>query len=528
MSVITKLFLAGTICFSLANMDRAVAQLTAFGPVSPDNGFPTWYRDGAGTQLDLCLSNPALCALLAPVQLAHPNQPFPQNYGGTFPDESFYSLVEAAMPTNAGGQALLIIALEAGFVNGAVAAGDQMVFARIRVRVDNLVAGQSYRITTPYGTNDQVATGAGSRGINFTQDVGLTAGAFGLALNGGIGPFLRWDSGLPLVDALGDSFFGDPAVDHAITGSPTGDNLFRISGPNVGGPGVNAVSTNLFTLVGKQSRAVPPVAALAAAPTSGVAPLTVAFQDQSLGTVTSRAWDFGDGSGSAAANPSHVYSAPGTFTVSLTVSGPGGTDTATMPGLITVVSPAQVPVADFSATPQSGQAPLSVAFTNLSTGTITSRAWNFGDGGSSTVASPTHVYTHGGTFTVSLTVTGPGGTDTRTVAGLITVTVPSLVLHAATPGRAPGRNVFTADGVTPGGDIFLLWSHSAGAGPAPVRGCTLVTGLESPLVLAHGRARGATTSWSVNLRRAMAGQTLRLQAVDAANCNGSNVITQTF
>src|SRR5262249_42933394 len=121
-----------------------------------------------------------------------------------------------------------------------------------------------------------------------------------------------------------------------------------------------------------------------------------------------------------------------------------------------------------------------------------------------------------------------GGTDTKTVAGLITVSVPNFVLHAATPGRAPGRNVFTADGVTPGGETFLLWSHSVGAGPAPVRGCTLVTGLESPLVLARGRARSTTMSWSVNLHRAMVGQTLRLQAVDAANCNGSNVITQSF
>src|SRR5215831_12186589 len=95
MSVTSRLLLAGSVCLCLANMDHAVAQLAALGPVSPDNGFPTWYRDGAGTQLDLCLSNPALCGLLAPVQLRNPNQAFPQNYGGTFPDESFYSLVEA-------------------------------------------------------------------------------------------------------------------------------------------------------------------------------------------------------------------------------------------------------------------------------------------------------------------------------------------------------------------------------------------------------------------------------------------------
>jgi PKD repeat protein len=73
-----------------------------------------------------------------------------------------------------------------------------------------------------------------------------------------------------------------------------------------------------------------------AAPLSGVAPLLVAFTDQSSGDITSWLWAFGDGSGSTLANPVHIYLAPGIYNVSLTVSGPGSSDVETKVGYITV------------------------------------------------------------------------------------------------------------------------------------------------------------------------------------------------
>jgi PKD repeat protein len=85
-------------------------------------------------------------------------------------------------------------------------------------------------------------------------------------------------------------------------------------------------------------------------------------------------------------------------------------------------SPLPRPVADFSATPPAGGAPLTVDFTNASSGSITAWAWDFGDGGTSTAQTPTHRYTKVGTYTVSLTVTGPGGSDTEIKANAITVT----------------------------------------------------------------------------------------------------------
>ena len=80
------------------------------------------------------------------------------------------------------------------------------------------------------------------------------------------------------------------------------------------------------------------------------------------------------------------------------------------------------PVADFSAAPLSGQAPLTVDFTDLSTNQPVTWNWSFGDGNTSTEQNPSHTYASAGTYDVSLTVSNGGGDDTKTVSGYITVT----------------------------------------------------------------------------------------------------------
>src|SRR4029079_9282265 len=67
------------------------------------------------------------------------------------------------------------------------------------------------------------------------------------------------------------------------------------------------------------------------------------------------------------------------------------------------------PTVNFSANPTSGAAPLSVAFSNTTTGSVTTWAWYFGDGTTSSVKSPVHVYGVAGNYKVVLTATGPGG-----------------------------------------------------------------------------------------------------------------------
>jgi uncharacterized membrane protein (UPF0182 family) len=78
------------------------------------------------------------------------------------------------------------------------------------------------------------------------------------------------------------------------------------------------------------------------APTSGLEPLVVQFTDQSMGTVATWSWDFGDGQTSDEQNPSHTYQSAGSYTVSLTVTGPAGSDTETKTNYITVTIGADI------------------------------------------------------------------------------------------------------------------------------------------------------------------------------------------
>jgi len=77
--------------------------------------------------------------------------------------------------------------------------------------------------------------------------------------------------------------------------------------------------------------------------------------------------------------------------------------------------------ADFVASPVTGVVPLTVTFTNTSTGEYAESRWDFGDTFTSTETNPTHVYMTSGTYTVTLTVSGIGGTDSETRAEYITV-----------------------------------------------------------------------------------------------------------
>ena len=170
----------------------------------------------------------------------------------------------------------------------------------------------------------------------------------------------------------------------------------------------------------------PPVASFTGTPTGGYAPLTVTFTDTSANSPTSWAWTFGDGGTSALKSPSHTFMTAGTYTVALTATNIGGSNTLTKTNYITVTvptpSPTPTPIptptpvplkASFSATPVSGAPPLFVTFTDTSTGTPTGWSWDFGDGsGVDTInQNPSHSYTTAGTYTVTLTVKNAQGSS---------------------------------------------------------------------------------------------------------------------
>jgi len=191
-----------------------------------------------------------------------------------------------------------------------------------------------------------------------------------------------------------------------------------------------------------------PVANFTANVTSGKAPLTVEFTDISTGSPMSRQWDFNNDGivDSTEQNPIYTYAAAGTYTVNLTVTGPGGSDFEVKTEYINVASPSSAkPVAAFSASPTSGKTPLKVAFTDTSTGSPTSWFWKFGDGSKSYLQNPTHKYSKAGTYTVNLTVKNAKGSNTVTKTDYIKVITKPVAnfTSSVTSGKVPLKVAFT-------------------------------------------------------------------------------------
>jgi len=188
-----------------------------------------------------------------------------------------------------------------------------------------------------------------------------------------------------------------------------------------------------------------PLAGFGESVTAGNIPLTVAFSDQSQ-NAAAVLWDFGDGQFSIAANPVHTFTSAGVFTVTQTVFG-NGSDSLVKAGLIAAANDPggpNAPSASFTQDRTAGNAPLTVNFSDTSLGEVTGWLWNFGDGTTSNLQNPSHTYGAAGLYDVSLTVNGPGGSNSILSPDLISVTEPgSLVVDfvaiGATTGPAPLR-----------------------------------------------------------------------------------------
>ena len=272
-----KLAKATTSIFLVVAAEHVTAALYAVdeGPYNPDIGsFAAWYQDTHGRTLDLCLSKtirsraggapgaPAyMCSLLPEPGVYDDTQPlaFPTN----FPPEAFWFTADAAIADAASGIDLDFgAALEAAFVVENPAEGDQISFARIRIRVDVPTIG-TYTVTHPYGVEVFEVTADdfgddGGRAINMTRDIGIGAPkTYNGALGGDVGPFLRSVNG-PYTEVnpetgLSERFIGDPNLNEPVTGSPFDTNYVRIQGPG----GID-LRTNLFSVSGKLSDVIRP------------------------------------------------------------------------------------------------------------------------------------------------------------------------------------------------------------------------------------------------------------------------------
>ncbi|MDE1835840.1 MAG: PKD domain-containing protein [Euryarchaeota archaeon] len=218
----------------------------------------------------------------------------------------------------------------------------------------------------------------------------------------------------------------------------------------------------------------PPIlVAAAGSPNGSVAPVNVTFNGTASGGSApyTFSWYFGDGTYGTGRNPWHVYVTGGNFTVTLTV-----TDSTFRSGtksfLLTVLAPPPLQVAD-SATPLSGVAPLVVQFqgTAIQGAPPYSYFWTFGDGSTSTLASPSHVYLTVGTYVARFSVSDAAGTLVVGNAISLTVSAGGTALRAAaavnpSSGTAPLWVNFT--GAAGGGTIPYYWSWNFGDGSLPV------------------------------------------------------------
>ncbi len=207
----------------------------------------------------------------------------------------------------------------------------------------------------------------------------------------------------------------------------------------------------------------PPTANFTGSPTTvclGQPVLFTSTSTQGTAAITSYAYDFGDGNAATTANASHVYSTPGTYTVTLVVQASNGQADAEVKTNYITVNP--TPTANFSASTNGCSLPVGVTFTNTSTGGA-SYAWNFGSGnpGTSTQQNPPLVnYSTAGTNNVSLIVTNSFGCKDTLIQSIVVSNFQAGITVPAT--ACQNSPVLIEDNSTVGANAWN-WTFTGGS-----------------------------------------------------------------
>ncbi|WP_084700805.1 PKD domain-containing protein [Streptacidiphilus anmyonensis] len=298
-------------------------------------------------------------------------------------------------------------------------------------------------------------------------------------------------------DNLGSSTFPMTTADQAALGDPLED--FWVQG------------------------STPLSASATGSPTTGNAPLTENFTGSATGGTApyTYSWNFGDGSTSTTQNPSHTYNAAGTYTATLTVTDSASpANTATSQVTTTVNAVGNPLAATASATPTSGQVPLSVAFTGTGTGGTPGYhySWNFGDGSTSTTQNPSHTYGTAGTYTATLTVTD-SASPANSASSTVTITADPIA--ATVPGAPTGLT-----GTAGTGQVSLSWTPPASTGGENITSYKVYRGTASggETLLTSGGCSGLGAVTSCTDTGLTAGQTY-YYTVSAVNGVGEGPVS---
>lgn len=195
----------------------------------------------------------------------------------------------------------------------------------------------------------------------------------------------------------------------------------------------------------------PPVSDFMMSDTSGCAPFTVVFDNNSTGGGSYK-WNFGDGTGSMATNPSHVYNTAGTYYVSLIADNGSGCADTLVSSVPVVVG--NLPVPAFTVSNNIGCPPLAVTFNNLSTNvdSATTFSWQLGNGLTTYNNEPTYVYHQTGIYTVTLYAISNGVCSAA-------VSLPGIV--QVNNGVPPALVMMKSASVTDTNEVEITWGNLA-------------------------------------------------------------------
>ncbi|KAA3660204.1 MAG: PKD domain-containing protein, partial [Calditrichaeota bacterium] len=275
---------------------------------------------------------------------------------------------------------------------------------------------------------------------------------------------------------------GSPVIDEA-TGNAVG--IHTHGGCGSGGSGNNSGTSTFHTdfWAAVNTTTCDVTADFSANTTSGAAPLTVNFTDETTGPATSWSWNFGDGNTSTTQNPSHTYTADGNYTVSLTATSATCSDSETKTSYISVSTPNQAPTAIINS-PTNGQNFASGATVNFSgsatdtdgTVAVSTYEWTVNGPGvpvnyvfASGVANPSGVPPADGNYTVTLEVTdNDGATGTVSVNFTVggTANQPPTAVASANPtsGTAPLAVNFSSSGSSDSDGSITSYNWNFGDG----------------------------------------------------------------
>lgn len=208
------------------------------------------------------------------------------------------------------------------------------------------------------------------------------------------------------------TFWQRPTLTFNDSGLSGGVHSYRISARDVFG---NIVTGNSASISITGTSNAPPTASFTTSTNLLTVGVNAAASSDPDGSISSYTWGWGDGSTATGVTAEHTYAAAGTYTINLTVRDNDGASTSTSRTITVNSGGNQPPSAQFTTAVNQLQLTVNAGASSDPDGSITSYAWNFGDGGTGSGAIAEHTYASAGTYTITLTVTdNSAATDTST------------------------------------------------------------------------------------------------------------------